>query len=314
MNSPTGGSIPRSHLLWARPGEDELAPALEAAAKADVIIAALGLSPRIEGEEFPVPVEGFDGDRTYIELPPTQQSLLEELAKLGKPIVLVCMSGSALAIPWAAEHIPAIVQAWYPGQAGGQAIADVLFGDTNPGGRLPVTFYRSTDDLPPFDDYAMAGRTYRYFEGEALYPFGHGLSYTSFEYANLRLNRAEIGVDETVTVQVDVTNSGDVAGDEVVQLYVTDIESAVVRPQLDLRGFHRFTLEPGQTVTVTFELAAAQLGYHFGESGYVVEPGDFRISVGRSSADLPLAATLTVSGGSDPVPTDQVFFSRVAVD
>ena len=192
---------------------------------------------------------------------------MEELAKLGKPIVLVSMSGSALAIPWAAEHIPAIVQAWYPGQAAGQAIADVLFGDTNPGGRLPVTFYSSTEDLPPFDEYAMAGRTYRYFEGEALYPFGHGLSYTSFGYANLRLNRAEIGVDETVTVQVDVTNSGDVTGDEVVQLYVTDVESAVVRPQLDLRGFQRVTLEPGQTVTVAFELAAAQLGYYTGESG-----------------------------------------------
>ncbi len=307
------GLDPQAHLLWSRPGEDEMTPALEAAAKADVIIAALGLSPRIEGEEFPVPVEGFDGDRTYIELPPTQMRLLQELAKLGKPIVLVSMSGSALAIPWAAEHIPAIVQAWYPGQAAGQAIADVLFGDTNPGGRLPLTFYTSTEDLPPFDEYAMAGRTYRYYEGKALYPFGHGLSYTSFEYANLRLDRPEIGVDETVIVQVDVINTGDVTGDEVAQLYVTDIESTVVRPRLDLRGFQRLKLDPGQTATVSFKLAAAQLGFHSDEVGYVVEPGDFRIRIGRSSADLPLEATLTIAGEGRPVPTEKAFLSRAWV-
>jgi beta-glucosidase len=167
--------------------------------------------------------------------------------------------------------------------------------------------------MPAFDDYAMKERTYKYFTGAPLYPFGHGLSYTSFGYANLRLNRAEIGVHETVTVQFDITNSGDVAGDEVAQLYVTDIESTVVRPQLDLRGFQRLKLDPGQTATVSFELAAAQLGFHSDEVGYVVEPGDFRIRVGRSSADLPLEVTLTIAGEGRPVPTAKAFLSRAWV-
>jgi beta-glucosidase len=305
------GLDPQVRLVWARPDEDELGAALAAAEKADVIVAALGISPRIEGEEFPVVVEGFDGDRTYIELPPTQQTLLEELARLGKPIVLVSMSGSALAIPWADEHVSAIVQAWYPGQAAGPAIADVLFGDTNPAGRLPVTFYRSTQDLPPFDDYNMENRTYRYYDGEVLYPFGHGLSYTSFEYANLRLDRSEIGVDEMVTIQVDVTNTGDVAGDEVVQLYVTDVASSVVRPKQELKGFQRLHLAAAQRAAVTFELAAAQLGFQAG-ADYVVEPGEFRIAVGPSSAELPLAGTLTVRGAG-LIAVNRSFFSEVSV-
>ncbi|MCB0129475.1 MAG: glycoside hydrolase family 3 C-terminal domain-containing protein [Caldilineaceae bacterium] len=307
------GLDPQVRLLWARPDEDELRTALEVAAKADVIIAALGLSPRLEGEEFPVVVEGFDGDRTYIELPPTQLTLLQELAKLGKPIVLVTMSGSALAIPWAAENIPAIVQAWYPGQAAGQAIADVLFGDTNPAGRLPVTFYRSTDDLPPFDDYAMAGRTYRYFGGDVLYPFGHGLSYTTFAYANLHVAQAAIAAHETAVIRVDVTNQGERAGDEVVQLYVTDTDASVARPRMELAGFQRIHLAPGETRTVTFEVAARQLGFYHEEMGYVVEPGEFRLHVGRSSADLPLATTLTVTGDAAPIPTTKSFFSQTSV-
>ena len=307
------GLDPQVRLLWARPDEDELRTALEVAAKADVIIAALGLSPRLEGEEFPVVVEGFDGDRTYIELPPTQLTLLQELAKLGKQIVLVTMSGSALAIPWAAENVPAIVQAWYPGQAAGQAIADVLFGDTNPAGRLPVTFYRSTDDLPPFDDYAMAGRTYRYFGGDVLYPFGHGLSYTTFVYANLHVAQAAIAAHETAVIRVDITNQGERAGDEVVQLYVTDTDASVVRPRMELAGFQRIHLAPGETRTVTFEVAARQLGFYHEEMGYVVEPGEFRLQVGRSSADLPLATTLTVTGGAAPIPTTKSFFSQTSV-
>ncbi|MGC9358676.1 MAG: glycoside hydrolase family 3 C-terminal domain-containing protein, partial [Anaerolineae bacterium] len=168
---------PQIQLLWSPPGTDALAQAVEVADRAEVVILALGLSSALEGEEMPVDVPGFKGgDRTEIGLPAPQEELLKQIHALGKPVVLVLLSGSALAVNWAAEHVPAIVEAWYPGQAGGDAIADVLFGDYNPAGRLPVTFYKSVDDLPPFQDYNMANRTYRYFEGEPLYAFGHGLS------------------------------------------------------------------------------------------------------------------------------------------
>ncbi len=304
------GLDPQVRLLWAQPDVDELTPALDAAAKAEVVIAALGLSPRIEGEEFPVVVEGFDGDRSYIELPAAQTKLLKELVKLGKPIVLVLMSGSAVAIPWAADHVGAVVQAWYPGQAGGEALGDVLFGDYNPAGRLPVTIYRSTDDLPPFDDYAMANRTYRYFEGEALYPFGHGLSYTSFQYSDLQLDRNTASPGETVEVGVTVTNTGERAGEEVVQLYVKDLEASVARPQQALQGFARIQLAPGESRRVTFALDVNQLGFQHETLGYVVEPGDFQLRVGSSSAALPLAATLTVSGAGDLIPATRAFFAQ----
>ncbi|MBN1135306.1 MAG: glycoside hydrolase family 3 C-terminal domain-containing protein, partial [Anaerolineae bacterium] len=213
------GLDPQARLVWAPPGADLMAEALEAAGKADVVVAVMGLSPRFEGEEMPVRIDGFaGGDRIDIALPEPQEALLKELAALGKPLVLALLNGSALAVNWAAEHVPAIVEAWYPGQAGGEALADVLFGDYNPGGRLPVTFYRSVEDLPPFEDYAMEGRTYRYFRGEPLYPFGHGLSYTTFEYDNLTLSRRRAGAGERVDITLRVTNSGPVAGDEVVQL------------------------------------------------------------------------------------------------
>ncbi len=304
------GLDPQVRLLWAQPDVDELTPALNAAAKAEVVIAALGLSPRIEGEEFPVVVEGFDGDRSYIELPASQTKLLKELVKLGKPIVLVLMSGSAVAVPWAADHVGAIVQTWYPGQAGGEAIGDVLFGDYNPAGRLPVTIYRSTDDLPPFDDYAMTGRTYRYFEGEALYPFGHGLSYTDFQYNDLQLDRNTASPGETVEVGVTVTNTGERAGEEVVQLYVKDLEASVERPQQALQGFARIHLAPGKSRRVTFALGVNQLGFQHETLGYVVEPGDFQLRVGSSSAALPLAATLTVTGEGDLIPAIRTFFAQ----
>jgi beta-glucosidase len=307
------GLDPQVRLLWARPDTDELTPALEAGAKADVIIAALGLSPRIEGEEFPVVVEGFDGDRRYIELPATQQKLLEALAALGKPIVLVNMSGSAVAMPWAAAHIPAIVQGWYPGQAGGLAIADALFGDVNPAGRLPVTFYRGTEDLPPFDDYAMSGRTYRYFEGEPLFPFGHGLSYTTFAYTNLRLFPETIDASGTTSVSLDVTNCGAHAGDEVVQLYVSALHGDELRPRQELKGFQRVHIGAGERVTITFDVDATQLGCHHVGLGHALQPGAYRFSVGSSSADLPLSTILTIDGAKGPVKQEKIFFSRSVV-
>jgi beta-glucosidase len=180
-------------LLWTDPGRDLLSEALQAARAADAVVLVLGLTPRLEGEEMDLKIAGFrGGDRTSLDLPATQQRLLERVTTLGKPTVLVLLNGSALAVNWAQQNVPAILEAWYPGQAGGSAIADVLFGDYNPAGRLPVTFYRSVNDLPAFEDYAMRGRTYRFFEGQPLYPFGHGLSYTRFAYDNLRLSSAAL--------------------------------------------------------------------------------------------------------------------------
>ena len=295
------GLDPQAHLLWAPPGADLAAQALEVARKADAIIAVMGLSPYLEGEEMPVRVDGFaGGDRTDIALPTPQERLLQQLHALGKPLVLVLLNGSALAVTWAAEHVAAIVEAWYPGQAGGQALADVLFGDYNPAGRLPVTFYRSVDDLPPFEDYGMQGRTYRYFAGQPLFPFGHGLSYTTFALDNLRLSRHEVGPGEGVEVSVDVTNTGSRAGDEVVQLYIRHLDAAAPRPIKELKGFRRVNLGPGQRTTVTFELDGRHLAYYDEAMRYGVHPGTVEVLVGRSSADLPLAGRLRVGTRQAP--------------
>jgi beta-glucosidase len=238
LDHSSRGLDPQVRLLWTAPGVDHESVALEAAKRAQVIVAVMGLSPDLEGEEMPVKVDGFvGGDRTEIALPSSQQRLLEKLHALDKPVVLVLLNGSAVALPWAAGHIPAIVEAWYPGQAGGEALADILFGDYNPGGRLPVTFCRSTDDLPPFDDYTMESRTYRYLRGEPLFPFGHGLSYTTFAFSDLRIRPVQVTIGGQVTVSADVTNTGDRAGDEVVQLYIRHPDAAVSRPIKELKGF-----------------------------------------------------------------------------
>jgi beta-glucosidase len=306
------GLDPQARLLWALPGVDYEAPALEQAQEADVIIAVMGLTSRLEGEEMPVNVDGFaGGDRTNISLPSPQVELLKRLHDLGKPLVLVLLNGSALAIPWAAEHVPAIVEAWYPGQAGGDALADVLFGDYNPGGRLPVTFYGSTADLPPFEDYRMEGRTYRYLRKEPLFPFGFGLSYTEFTFDNLRLDRVQVPVGDQVTMRVDVTNVGDRAGDEVVQLYVRHHETSVPHPIKELKGFQRVTLQPGECRTVIFTLHTHQLGYHDETIRYVVRPGFVEVMVGSSSQDLPLGGMLELVGEQVEVGASKVFFSQV---
>jgi beta-glucosidase len=211
--------------------------------------------------------------------------------------VLVLMSGSAVAIDWAQRHVPAIVHAWYPGQAGGAAIADVLFGDYNPAGRLPVTFYRSTADLPPFEDYAMKGRTYRYFDGTPLYPFGHGLSYTTFRYDRLRTSAPSLRAGGAITVNVDVTNTGTRTGDEVVQLYVQYVESKVPRPRIELRGYRRVSLKPGETRTVAVPLRADDLAYwDTAADRWAVEPGRVRLRAGGSSTDLRVETTVRVLG------------------
>lgn len=266
-------------LLWALPAPEALTDAVTAAREADVALMFLGLSPRLEGEEMRVEVPGFaGGDRVRIDLPDQQQELLRAVVATGTPTVVVLLSGSALAIPWAAENVPAILQAWYPGQAG-DAIADVLFGDVSPAGRLPVTFYRSIDDLPPFADYDMEGRTYRYFRGEALFPFGHGLSYSQFRYHDLDVpERAEAG--EAVGLSVELENAGPMTADEVVQVYVTDLEATVPVPVRSLAGFRRITLEPGERRRVTFSLPGRAFTLIDGDGRRVVEPGSFEISVG----------------------------------
>jgi beta-glucosidase len=276
------GSIdPWAQLVWAAPGVDEAAAALEAAAKADVVIMCLGLTPYVEGEEMPVKVEGFiGGDRTDIALPKAQQRLLERVHALGKPVVLVLLGGSAISVTWADAYVPAILQAWYPGQAGGTALAEVLFGDTNPSGRLPVTVYRSTADLPPFSDYAMVNRTYRYFRGEPLYPFGHGLSYTAFAYDNLRLGKAAISPDEPLTVSVSVRNTGTRAGDEIVQVYLSYPGDSPRNPIRQLRGFQHVSLAPGEKKTVNFTLAPKDLALVNDVGQRVVERGEYRVSIG----------------------------------
>src|SRR5207247_11072039 len=235
------------------------------------------------------------GARTRIDLPDAQQRLLERIVAVGKATVLVLMSGSAVAVNWAQEHVPAIVEAWYGGQAAGSAVADVLFGDYNPGGRLPVTFYKSVNDLPAFDDYRMAGRTYRFCQGTPLYPFGYGLSYTTFAYKNLRTSATTLRAADTAVIWVDVTNTGRRPGDEVAQLYVRHLGSRVERPNEDLRGFRRVTLKPGETRTVQFSLPAYSLAYWNPDThGWVVGAEPVQGDVGAADAEIRVRRTITV--------------------
>jgi beta-glucosidase len=268
-------------FLWVRPNSDMLGDALKIVKKADVVVLVLGLSQRLEGEEMPIKVDGFSGgDRTHLKLPETQRKLMMTLKKeTDKPVILVLLNGSALAINWADQNIDAIVSAGYPGQEGGHAVADVLFGDYNPAGRLPVTYYKSIDQLPPFDDYDMKGRTYRYFKNEPLYPFGYGLSYTNFKYDDLELPE-EVRAGKPVKVKVRVTNNGKLAGDEVVQLYITDEKASTPRPFVQLEGFERIHLYPRESKEVEFELAPRQFSMIGEDDKRIIENGWFTISIG----------------------------------
>jgi beta-glucosidase len=260
---------------------DAVMAAAEAVRQADLVVACVGLSQLLEGEEGQRMSEGISqGDRTDLDLPAAQADLLQAVHALGKPLIVLLINGSALSVNWADEHANAIVEAWYPGEEGGTAIADVLFGDYNPGGRLPVTFYRSVDDLPCFTDYDMEGHTYRYFRGNALYPFGFGLSYTSFAYSDLRITPPSGDAGQGVRVSVKVTNTGQRAGDEVVQLYVSDCQASVPVPIRDLVGFGRVHLDPAQSKTVEFSVAPEQLSLIADDGQRMVEAGEFEISVG----------------------------------
>jgi beta-glucosidase len=255
--------------MWAPPAPTLLGDAVAAARAADVAVLFLGLSPSLEGEEMPVRVPGFaGGDRVSIGLPDPQETLLRAVSATGTPVVLVLLSGSALAVPWAAEHVPAILEAWYPGQAGGEAIADILFGAVSPAGRLPITFYRSVSDLPPFADYHMEGRTYRYFRGQALFPFGHGLSYSRFRYRDLDVPAA-LRAGDSVAVSVEVENAGAIPAAEVVQVYLTREPGSAPEAVRTLAGFQRVMLAPAERRRVSFMLRPPAFS-----------PGRFQISVG----------------------------------
>jgi beta-glucosidase len=247
---------------------------------ADVIVFVGGISAKLEGEAMPVSVEGFKGgDRTNIALPLVQTELLKALKATGKPVIFVNMSGGAMGFEWEAANLPAIMQAWYAGQAGGEAIADVLFGDYNPAGRLPVTFYKNVNDLPDFEDYSMKNRTYRYYTGESLYAFGHGLSYSKFTYSNLKIKRLQSGL---VVVNVKVTNSGNLNGEEVSQLYLSNKKSSENTPIRTLKGFERVFLQAGRSKNLTFRLTEKDLS-NITENGKSVPMlGNVEISVGGS--------------------------------
>jgi beta-glucosidase len=263
-----------------KPADEMKAEALRVAGKANVIIMCMGITPRLEGEEMKVNVDGFrGGDRTRIDLPDVQQELIKEISALGKPVVLVLLNGSALAINWEKDNIPAIVESWYGGQAAGLAIADVIFGDYNPGGRLPVTFYKSVNDLPDFTDYKMDNRTYRYFKGEPLFPFGYGLSYTTFKYSNLKIDKKFNGGD-TVKISVSVKNSGKVEGDEVVQVYVSNLDASVPVPLRALKGFKRIHLLPGEARIVSFSISPEAFSVIDDKNKRVIMPGRFELTVG----------------------------------
>jgi beta-glucosidase len=285
-------------LGWKLPGGKEPAEeALDAARAADVVVFVGGLTGDVEGEEMRVSYPGFSGgDRTDLGLPSPQDKLLRALQATGKPVVLVLMTGSAIAVEWAQKNVPAIVVGWYPGQQGGNAVADVLFGAVNPAGRLPVTFYKSVEQLPPFADYDMKGRTYRYFAGDPLYPFGHGLSYTRFEYSDLRVDPSRAGAREAVNVSVQVKNVGARAGDEVVQLYVRDLERKVPVVNKELRGFERVPLQPGEQRRVAFRLTPSTdlARYDVGTRTRAVAPGDYELQVGASSHDIRLTSRMSV--------------------
>jgi len=264
--------------------ETGIAMAVEAAQAAQVAVVVLGLSQLLEGEQGQKEglTEGAvsQGDRTTLDLPPIQEKLLKAVFATGTPVILVLLNGSAVAATWADENVPAILEAWYPGQAGGTAVAEALFGTTNPGGRLPVTFYRSTKDLPDISNYSMENRTYRYFKGAPLYPFGYGLSYTTFAYRNLNITPADAKSGDPVTVRVEVENTGSREGDEVVQLYLKDVEASQPVPQLSLQGFTRLRLAAGEKKTVEFRLTAAQMSYADENGRWALEPGEFRMWVG----------------------------------
>ncbi|MGA2748008.1 MAG: glycoside hydrolase family 3 C-terminal domain-containing protein, partial [Verrucomicrobiota bacterium] len=284
----------RGIAAWSRQDNETTRPlpelnveALSHATNADLIIYVGGITPAQEGEMF---------DRDSIELPEVQEKLVQSLHATGKPLIMINCSGSAIAMPWEAEHLPAILQAWYPGEEGGRAVGEVLFGDVNPSGHLPLTFYRATADLPSFTDYSMSNRTYRYFSGTPLYAFGHGLSYTKFDFKSGKLQSKKIPAGGTAKVTFTVKNAGKRDGDEVAQVYFRHVNSTVPQPKLALCGFTRVQLKHGESSRVTVQVPTQRLRYWDTQKNqYVVEPGDYEILIGAASDDIRLKLRLTIT-------------------
>lgn len=273
-------------LLWALPDENREERALDAARNADVVVLAMGLSPQLEGEEMPVIVDGFkQGDRLNIDLPKIQTELMKKIVALGKPTVLVLFNGCALAINWEKENIPAIIEGWYGGQAAGDAVADVLFGDYNPSGRLPITFYNSVDDIPAFEDYSMQGRTYRFFKGVPLFEFGFGLSYTTFEYSNLSMIDAML-TDEKVILHAEVENTGTRDGNEVIQVYVSQKDRESDDPIRSLQAFKKVYLKAGEKQSIVLELQKKAFSKVDENGDWQIFSAEYEITIGGSQHSL----------------------------
>ena len=265
--------------------KDRFAEAISAAEMADAVVMCLGLDETIEGEEGVAAQDFSSGDKHNLDLPGLQQELLETVYRTGKPVILVVLAGSALALTWADENIPAIIAAWYPGAEGGKAIASLIFGEYSPSGKLPVTFYRTVEELPDFKDYSMKNRTYRYMENEALYPFGYGLSYTRFEYGCIKVKKDTIQTGENFNCLVKVKNAGNIESIETVQLYLKDVEASVTLPRWQLAGIKRVNLAPGEEKEVSFTVTPRQMALINNEGRCILEPGVFEVYIGGSQPD-----------------------------
>lgn len=285
-------------LAWRLPGaKSPYEEALDAAKKSDVIVYVGGLTGDVEGEEMRVNYPGFmGGDRTDLRLPKPQRELLQDLVAVGKPVVLVLTGGSSLAVDWADQNVPAILMAWYPGQRGGSAVADILFGDVSPSGRLPVTFYRADAKLPGFEDYSMQGRTYRYYEEKPLYPFGHGLSYSEFAYADMTLDKKSLQAGDQLKVNLKVKNTGNLPATEVAQLYLRPVKRGKLDAIKNLRGFRSVDLQPGESKALQFTLVADKDFTYYDEKqkAYRIKPGQYEIQVGASSSDIRMKQIIRV--------------------
>jgi beta-glucosidase len=279
------GAKPQAQLIWTKVNDAPSPEAIAAAKNADLVIAVVGITSRLEGEEMPVTVPGFlGGDRTSIDLPQPEEALVEAVQATGKPLAVVLLNGSALAVNWIKAHANAVLEGWYPGEEGGAAVAETLSGKNNPGGRLPVTFYKDVSQLPHFEDYEMTNRTYRYFKGKPLYPFGYGLSYTTFKYSDLSVPTQAVTAGDPVGADATVTNTGKAAGDEAVQVYLKfpDVKGA---PQIALRGFQRIHLEPGESQKVHFDLKSRDLGMVTELGVPIIAGGEYTISIGGGQPD-----------------------------
>lgn len=272
------------------------ARAIELASKDDIIVFVGGISPNLEGEEMDVKVPGFAaGDRTSLELPHNQQLILEKLNATGKPLIVVLTNGSALAANWADENADAILEAWYPGEEGGNAVGDVLFGKYNPAGRLPVTFYKTVNDLPAFDDYSMKGRTYKYFNGKPLFAFGYGLSYTSFQYLKVDVPDTGHHANDTLQLKVTVSNTGKCDGDEVIQLYLKQPANIGAQPLKALIAFERVNIKKGESIEVKFSIPLNRFRHYDPEiNDYAVAKGNYELQIGAASDDIRLTKTITI--------------------